>query len=134
MVVTPVFADSGKSDSDVSLTPVNLTFTRSDWNVQQSVTMAALVDNEYEFYNESHVVRFDISSVDGRYSTSSCVKSNVSLCVHDEDVMVNISRAELSIDEGSNKTYTVALLSQPSATVTVSLWDPMLTSLSVLGI
>ena len=105
-------------DSGVTVSPDEFTFTRSNWSRARTITVRAAQDDNTG--NEIVELSHTLTSDDTSYDDASA--SDVTVTVMDNDrpgVRVNPTR--LRIDEGSSKTYTVELQTQPSANVTVNL-------------
>jgi len=104
------------SSTDVISNPTPLTFTDANWKDGKTVTVNALddndaVDNEVTLTHQAS--GGDYGSVD---------EEEVTVNVTDDDeATLTIDPTELSIDEGGSKTYTIALSSQPSGNVTVTI-------------
>ena len=110
VTVTPSSGDSGA----VSVSPASLTFTTSDWNTAQTVTVTALEDAN------ANDERVTIShSVSGYGSLS--VGDDVTINVVDNEVAgVSVRPTSLSRVEGEMTTYTLVLIRQPASNVTIT--------------
>ena len=100
----------------VAIQPPNLTFTSSNWNVPQTITVEALQD--VDLADDNAVITH---SVEGFLGDAVEVIVNVI----DDDrpppgITITPSSAELTIDEGGMGEYAVVLDTQPSGNVTVS--------------
>ena len=97
----------------------SLTFTASDWNRPQTVTVTARdddVDREYDPVTLVH------STTSGDPDYDDLPTGSVTVTVVDNDTMgLTISKSNLQINEGDKDTYTVALKTLPSADVTVDI-------------
>ena len=116
----------------VSGTTVNasdeLTFTVSDWNTAQTVTVTA--DQDDNAAGESLTLTHTPSG--GGYSTA----ADLTVTVTDDDTAgIVLSETALSVTEGDDAgvSYTVTLATQPSDTVTVTVGGHAGTALSVTG-
>ena len=99
---------------DVSTNPASLTFTTSDWNAAQTVTVNAAQDVDGN--NDSQTLAHAASG--GEYGS---VTGDVSVTVIDDDVPgVRISPTALTVPEGGPNTYTVRLNTQPGGDVVVT--------------
>ena len=112
VTITPsVSGDSGA----VSLSTTSLTFTTTNWETAQMVTVTAVedeVDNEDQTVTISHGV--------SGYGTVS-VAAAVTVTVTDDDIAgVSVSTASVTLDEGGTTTYTVTLATQPTGNVTIT--------------
>ena len=105
-------AVSGAS-GEVSASPAKLTFTTVNWNAAQTVTVAAGGDADAD--DGSAML---VNSAGSEYGS---VSRNVAVSVTDDDTEgVTLSVSELTVNEGSARTYTVQLATLPSGSVTVS--------------
>ena len=101
-------------NSDVTTTPSSLTFTRTNWQTPQSVTVTAAHDDDAS--NESAELRHTASGAD--YSGVRALALGVE--VEDDDTEgVTVSKTAVELDEGGRETYTVVLDTTPADTVTM---------------
>jgi hypothetical protein len=104
------------SNSQVTATPSPLTFTNSNWDTPQTVTVGAVNDQIAE---GNHVgnVGHTLASADSFYN--GLVVAGVSVSITDNDsagVVVNESDGNTTVTEGgATDSYTVVLTSQPTA-------------------
>ena len=96
-------------------TALDLTFTTSNWDDAQTVTVAAAEDDNAV----DEMVTLTNTASGGDYA--SVAAANVMVTVDDNDTRgVMVSKTALSVTEGSTGEYTVALATQPTAAVTVT--------------
>ena len=114
-VTVTVARKSGAQDTDLSVkTGASLTFTTSNWNTNQSVTLQAAQDNDHA--NGTAV--FTHSGSGGGYNNAS---AELTATESDDDTAaITLSKTTLSVSEGGTASYSVKLATQPSANVTVS--------------
>ena len=106
-------------NTDVTANPARLTFTTSDWDTAQTVTVSAAEDGDAS--QDTATVTHTVAG--GDYA--SITASSVSVTVTDNDTRgVTVSPASLTVNEGSSGTYTVVLDTEPTDTVTVTIVDP----------
>ena len=101
---------------DVSTNPASLTFTTSDWNTAQTVTVNAAEDADGN--NDSETLAHAASG--GEYGS---VTGDVVVTVMDNDAPgVTVSESALTVDPeaGGTADYTVVLVTQPMADVTIT--------------
>ena len=102
------------NNTDVTLSPSTLTFTPSNYNTAQIVTVAAAEDSDET--NDSATITLTSSNVSN---------VTVSITVDDNDTTVygemSLSTTSLTINEGSSGTFTVKLASQPTITEVISI-------------
>ncbi len=105
-----------KTNDDITLSPASLTFTASDWQTPKTVTVTAAQDADAEDDSDSITL-----SASGGIDADDVTKA---ISVTDDEVLGNIvlnPTETLTVNEGSNGTFTVRLSAAPSADVTVSL-------------
>ena len=113
--------DSDPTSRLRTTTASHLTFTAQDWGVEQEVTVTA--EHDDDAVDDTATLTHTVSSPDDEYDGVS-VRS-VSVTVTDDDsVGVTISKTSLDIEEGDSATYTVALDSEPTGSVTVTVNAP----------
>lgn len=113
-----VFVSGNNEQLDLSSNA--LTFTASNWNVPQEVTVSAVndfVDEEMEFHTLSHT---SASAQDIKYQGAGVIfssGSNVTVQLKDNDVSaVTLSALNVfSRENGVNGTYSISLETHPSA-------------------
>ncbi len=96
-----------------------LTFTPSNWNTPQTVTVAAAHDADA--VNDKAQLRYTVSSdnVSGPYS--GLAAAGVAVTVTDDDTVgVTVSETTLTVAEGGDNTYTVVLDAQPTSDVVIN--------------
>ena len=99
------------------MSTASLTFTSTDWNTAQTVTVTGVEDSDQD--NESVRLSNDPSGAD--YDSVSTV--DVALNVADNDrTGVHVSKTSLTVleEDTAGNSYTVALSRQPTADVTVT--------------
>ncbi len=104
------------SSTDVISNPTPLTFTNANWKDGETVNVNALEDND-AVDNE---ITLTHQASGGDYGSVDEVEVTVSV-TDDDEATLTVNPTELSIDEGGSKTYTIALSSQPSGNVTVTI-------------
>jgi biopolymer transport protein ExbD len=107
------------TDGQTTVSPILLTFTDLDWNVQQSVAVTAVDDDVAEGQHSSAISQA-ASSSDENYDGIAI--DNVTAKVTDNDTIgVVVTPTEVQVAEGGAlQSYQVVLASQPTDTVTVS--------------
>ncbi|MBF2753940.1 MAG: hypothetical protein ISN29_01590, partial [Gammaproteobacteria bacterium AqS3] len=105
----------GAGNPDVTLSAASLSFSSSNWNVAQEVTVTAAEDDDAV----EDQATINLAAAGGGYDS---VTGSVSVNVTDDDVTgLELSEDDLTVVEGSNGGFTVALTTLPSAAVTVTL-------------
>ena len=108
---------SGNS-AEVTVSSPSLTFTDSDWNAAQTVTVVSVEDFVDED-RETEMVTHTVSG--GDYGSNNVTAAPVTLRVDDDDTRgVEVSRSSLTVSEGGEDMYTVVLESAPTDSVTVT--------------
>ena len=101
-------------DPNVGIDAGSLTFTATNWNDPQAVTVEASPDDDA--VNDTATLVHSSTSLDGSYD--GLILSDVRVSVSDDDrTGVTITPATLSIPEGGSGTYTIVLKSRPAHTV-----------------
>ncbi|MBF2760473.1 MAG: hypothetical protein ISN28_09425, partial [Ectothiorhodospiraceae bacterium AqS1] len=114
--VTVTIAQTGTSNSDITVNNASLTFTTSNWNSTQTVTVNGADDADG--FNDRATLR--VSATDGGYNNVDHV--DVAVTVNDNDPLgMTVSASTLTVNENSNNTFTVNLDTQPSGNVTVDI-------------
>ena len=111
---------TSSNSSSLSVSPSTLTFTSSNFSIEQKVTLSALQDEN--LISESIVI-----------TLSSTGLSNVELKLNtvDDDTQNIIIAGVTQLNEGSSGNVTVKLSKEPSSNVSVSLVSSVATSLSL---
>ncbi len=105
----------GWSGTDLSLDKDELTFGTDTWNSAQTVRVTANTDDDGA--GDSETLTHTASG--GGYGA---ISKDLPVTVTDNDTPdLLLSERSLTINEGENATYTVALATQPTATVTVTI-------------
>ena len=117
---------SGHAGSDLSLDQTVLTFTTSNWNTAQTITVSAADDASAASVSLAHAVASTADSVynalSGRGVTVTVVPTGPSIQV--VQLGITTSRQFLAVPEGGSNTYSVVLSRVPSGAVTVTITDP----------
>ena len=106
------------SNTDVTADPADLTFTPTNWDTAQTVTVSASQDSGHD--DEDGTVTHTAASTDTKYDGISIGDVMVSV-TDDEDVPVTVSfgSASYSVAEGHTVTIKVMLSADPERTVEV---------------
>ena len=106
------------SNTDVTADPADLTFTPSNWDTAQTVTVSAAQDNGYD--DENGTVTHTAASTDTKYDGISVAGVLVNV-TDDEDVPVTVSFGSASyvVAEGNTVAVKVTLSADPERTVEV---------------
>ena len=98
-------------------TTAPLIFTPDNWNIPQTVALRAVHDDDAR---DGAVVLTHVAS-GGGYGGVPPVTLQVTVADDDEPGIV-LSKTALTIDEGGDADYTVALATRPSGNVRITLW------------
>ena len=113
----------GATDNDLALDKTSLTFTTTDWDAAQTVTVTA--EHDDDAVDEPQVTITHTVSSPGADEYDDVIAGSVSVTVTDDDsVGVTVSKTSLDIEEGDSATYTVVLDSEPTGSVTVTVNAP----------
>ena len=114
--VTITVARSPGGDEDLTASPDTLTFTNSNWSVQQTVTILAAEDDD----GEPGIAAFKHSAASPDTVYDGLPAPSVGATENDNDSPgVIVSPTTLSVPEGGSATYTVKLGTKPLNDVTV---------------
>ncbi|PIY71819.1 hypothetical protein COY87_04100, partial [Candidatus Roizmanbacteria bacterium CG_4_10_14_0_8_um_filter_33_9] len=104
------------SDQQATASPSLLTFTSSNWDTPQTVTVSAIHDYIAEG-NHSSTITHTVTSSDTYYDAIAV--ASVTASITDSDTVgLSISESNIDLVEGgSSGTYTVSLTSKPTKTV-----------------
>ena len=108
------------SGSDVSVNTSSLTFTASNWDDEQTVTVSAAQDDDH--LDESATIAHAVSSDDNDYNGIHMASVGVTV-IDDEDVPVTVTfdQASHAVAEGSAVTVKVTLSANPERQVLIPL-------------
>ena len=121
---TTVIIDMATTSTDITIEPNNLWFARENWNIPQTVTVTAVVDDN--FVNEMATITHSLGrdsgvTPDPAYYDPTFPIPSVVVTTQDNDIPVTISaRTVTAIEEGTDGTYTVRLNIEPSGPVTIT--------------
>ena len=115
MTVTVARKSGNEQDTNLSVkTGGSLTFTTSNWNTDQTVTLQAGEDNDHA----NGTATFEHSASGGGYDN---VSVDLTATESDNDTAgITLSVTSLTVNEGGTASYKVKLATQPSANVTVT--------------
>jgi hypothetical protein len=120
-------------DGDVSVSPSSLTFTTSNWNTAQDITVTAIDDTEVEG-GHTATLTYVVSSVDGMYN--GLFVPSLTVNITDNDALGSVTftetDGETSVSEAgaTSDTYRVVLDSAPTANVTITITSDGQTTVS----
>ena len=104
---------------DVTASPATLTFTSSNWDTAQTVTVAAAQDADTA--NESASITHAVVAARSADEYDNVTIAAVTVSVTDDDTAsVTVSKTSVTVAEGTNNTYTVVLNTQPSGSVVIN--------------
>ena len=117
VIVTVGNRGDAADDADLTASPTTLTFTPATWDTPQTVTVAAAQDDDG--VDGSAVITHTAASSDAGYDAIA-IPDVTATEVDDDPLGVEVSAASITVAEGDTASYTVALVTQPSADVTVT--------------
>ena len=124
---TVTVAITGQAGTDLTLDPssASLTFTTSNWNTAQTVTVTAGEDDDA--VNDTATLLHTASGGDDAGETAS-----VAVTVTDDDEpALTLSTTTLEVTEGADAEYTVRLATEPTEVVAVAILLPLDTDLTL---
>ncbi len=105
---------------DVTVSPASLTFTTTNWDTTQTVTVSAAEDDDA--VTDTAVTLTHRASGGDYASLPSERAPSVTVTITENDTRgVTVSPTSLTVAEGSSGTYTVVLDTQPTGNVTVTI-------------
>ena len=115
--VTITVAPSSGDDKDLTASPDTLTFTNSDWSMQQTVTVLAAedADSENGTAQFTHTVAGPGTPYDGLTAPGVTATE-----IDNDPPGLTVSETDLSVPEGGSASYTVRLVTQPTDVVTIT--------------
>ena len=115
-VTVEVEVKVGGATVEVTVDPPTLTFTTGNWNRNQTVRVSVGEDDDAR--NDDNVTLTNTPTGGGYTGVTG---DEVTVTITDNDTpAVRVSPTSLTIPEGSNRTYTVTLATEPSDDVTVT--------------
>jgi subtilisin family serine protease len=117
-----VIIDINSDDiTEGTVNPVTLTFTSANWNSVQQVTVTG-VDEAIDDDDQTFVVTFAAASSDTDYNTLSDRTYNITNTDDDDaDLVVTGDASSETGEDGTSRSFALALASEPTAEVTVAL-------------
>ena len=105
----------GTAGTDVTVNPASLTFTTSDWETAQTVSVSAAEDDD----SDSDAAWITHTASGGGFGSASVAQVAVEVTDNDREIVTTARR--LAIDEGTTATYELRAKGGPATTVTVTL-------------
>ena len=115
--VSVSLAQSGTVNSNVSVSPTQLSFTSSNWDTERTVTVSSTRDSDFD----DDTATLSLSASGGGYDN---ITDTVSVEIEDYKIIAAISvedGASAGMFEGESSLLYVKLSARPSASVTVTL-------------
>ena len=110
----------GGDDSVASVSPAVLTFTATDWNQAQTVSVTGVADLD-ALADAPVTVSHAVTSADADYHDINLSEVDVTVTVREDDrPVVTVSPRALTVGEGGGGGYGVVLKTQPGGEVTVT--------------
>ena len=106
-------------NTDVTVSPARLTFTRSNWSTAQTVTVAA--DQDADAVDDTASITHAVVAAESADEFDAETIAGVTVTVDDDDTAgVSVSVTELAVAEGGQAAYTVVLDAQPASDVVIA--------------
>ncbi len=103
-----------------TVSPTTLTFTTTNWNTAQTVTLTG--QNDWvDDGDQAYAVNGNASSTDSKYNGRTFSVSATNIDDDDAGIIVNPTSGLVTTEGGGKATFTIVLTSQPSANVTIGL-------------
>ena len=120
----------GTTDNDLTLDKTSLTFTTTDWNTPQTVTVTAEQDDDAVDETVVNLTHNVSSTVDNAYDGT--IVDSVSVTVIDDDTVgVTVSPTAVTVVGGRSNEYSVVLDTEPAGDVSVTIAGLTTTDLSL---
>ena len=107
--------------SDVTVSPATLTFTPSNWDTAQTVTVRAAQDADAA--SDAAAITHAVVAAQSANEYDAVTIGSVAVTVTDDDTVtigsVAVSETTLTVAEGGSATYTVRLNTQPASNVVI---------------
>ena len=127
--VVVVATKSGTHSSDLTLGRTNVTFTESNWNQVQELTVSVATDIDADDF--SATVELEARGGDYAPTSTTSITESVAVTLLDAASALTLSTSSLTVDEGGDATFTVRLASRPSGNVTLTVAQPSNTDVTV---
>ncbi len=117
-----VWITVAEESDELSVSPSRVSFSTSDWNRPETVTVRVNSDAQRGDVILTNAVDTSSSSRDKSYDTDDPdgAVADVTVTISDAQPGVRLSPSSMTIDEGASRTYTVRLASDPEGPVTVT--------------
>ncbi|MGV0005657.1 MAG: inverse autotransporter beta domain-containing protein [Candidatus Porifericomitaceae bacterium WSBS_2022_MAG_OTU9] len=108
-------------DTDIAtVTPATLSFSTSDWDTPQTVTVAG-AENDASTDDGSTTITYAVSAAGNDYASVALADQPVTVSDNDGLSIISTGTSSFMVREGGTSTYTLALNTQPTDTVTINL-------------
>ena len=104
-------------NTDVTVSPVTLTFSTSNWSTAQTVTVAAAQDADA--VNDAAAIAHAVDAARSANEYDAVTIAGVPVAVDDDTAGVTVSETTLTVAEGGSATYTVVLDALPASDVVI---------------
>ena len=118
-VTVSITQPSDTDDASLTVSKSTLNFTTGTWNTPQIVTVSAAADDSDV---ADGTASFLHSASGGDYTG---LTATLSATEEDDDATLTLSATSLTVSEGGSAEYTVALDTQPTGAVTITITHPM---------
>ena len=113
---------SSSNANAVTVSPASLMFSTSNWNMAQTVTVTAVEETGGNANTMHETVSISYTVSGGDYAAVTLTAQSVAVTDNDVPGLTSTAAATVALTEGGAVgTYTIVLLTQPSAAVTVTL-------------
>ncbi len=112
---------SSSNTAEGTVSPASLTFTASNWNTAQTVTITGVNDNIDDDNITYSIITAQATSADSKYNVIN--PFDVSVTNTDDDTAgLTVSKASVTTSEsGGSETFTVRLNTQPASAITIGI-------------
>ena len=119
--VTVTLTDNDTDNSEVSYSPTSMTFTPSNWNTSQTITLSAIED----YIQDGHRTTLLTMTSSSSDTVNDNLTATTELLTIDSQTAagITISQSSLTLTESGSDTLTFKLNTPPLGNVTLSLTD-----------
>ena len=113
-----VIGVTASGNTDVTVSPARLTFTTSNWDTAQTVTVRAAQDDDA--VSDAASITHAVVAASSANEYDNVNIAGVAVTVTDNDTAgATVSKSTLTVDEGGSGSYTVRLNTQPTSDVVI---------------
>ena len=116
-----VISNTSANTAKVTTSPANLTFTSSNWNTPQVVTVTGVSDTSLNLTDQTVNVTVAVVDASSADAFDSVADQTVAVTLVENKSPIIVSANTLSVNEGSTGPFTVKLGAQPASDVVLAI-------------